>query len=182
MRQVKPRNVTILSGEPRMCGEFRRLPAALRDEFSCHVRLLTNGFVLPDLDGVTHVSMSIKAVDDALHRRYTGRSNKDCLGHFQLVHRRGIGLSASTVYIPGLIEGAEIEAISQFVASVDPEIPLRVIGYMHVDCLPYREPSGGEVKAVASLAQKHLRHVFFSRSSGEDYTGIVDLFTNNLRR
>lgn len=182
LRSVQPKSVTILSGDPRLSEEFRCLPATLRDAFGCAVRLLTNGFILPDLDGVTHVSMSIKAVDDRLHQEYTGRSNVVCLDNFRKIREAGIELSASSVFIPGLIDGGEIEAVSRFIAGVSADIPFRVIGYMRVDGMPYREPSPEEVEEVGGRARRHLSHVVCSRSSGEDYTGIVDLFTNNIRR
>lgn len=182
LEPVRPRSVSILSGEARPRPAFNRLPAALREAFGCEVRLITNGYILPDLDGVTHVAMSIKALDDRLHRRYTGKSNQQCLQHFREIHTAGVCLSASSVYIPSMIDSEEIEGIARFVASVDQDIPYRIIGYMKVDGLDIKEPSYQEVEQVASLAGRHLRNVTFSRSSGEDYNGVIDLFTNNLRR
>ncbi len=182
LRQVSPKNIYILSGEPRQNIEFMQLPKALHKEFSCTVRLLTNGYILPDLEGIIHVSMSIKALNDSLHIRYSGKSNKNSLENFKFIHKKGIELSASSVYIPGLIEKEEIEDIAKFIASIDENIPYRVIGYLKVDGLEFREPDYEEVREVASLANKYLKNITFSRPKGEDYTGIVDLFTNNLRR
>ena len=179
---VRPRSVSILSGEARPSPAFNRLPAALREAIGCEVRLITNGYILPDLDGVTHVAMSIKALDDRFHKRYTGKSNQRCLQHFREIHAAGVGLSVSSVYIPGIIDSEEIERIARFVACVDRDIPYRVIGYMKVNGLDVREPSYQEVEQVASLAGRYLRNVTFSRSSGEDYSGIIDLYTNSLRR
>jgi pyruvate-formate lyase-activating enzyme len=182
LEPVRPRSVSILSGEARSSRAFNRLPAALKEAIGCEVRLITNGYILPDLDGVTHVAMSIKALDDGLHKRYTGKSNQQCLQHFKEIHTAGVGLSVSSVYIPGMIDREEIERIARFVASVDPDIPYRVIGYMKVDGIDLKEPSYQEVEQVASLAGRYLRNVTFSRSSGEDYTGVIDLFSNSLRR
>lgn len=181
LKQASPKSVSILSGDPRPNNEFDGLPKLLKDKIGCKVRLLTNGFILPNLEGVTHISMSIKAFNDELHVRYTGRSNKACLEHFKMIHDKAIELSASSVYIPGLIEADEIERIAEFVASVDSTIPYRVIGYMKIDGFDYHEPGKEEVESVARLAGKHLKNVIPSRSSGEDYAGVVDLFTNNLR-
>ena len=182
LKDASPKSVSILSGDPKPNPEFNRLPKVLKDEFNCAVRLLTNGYILPDLEGVTHVSMSIKAVNDELHKSYTGKSNKACLEHFKLIHDKGIELSASSVYIPGLLEKEEIESIAKFIASIDDTIPFRVIGYMQVKGFDYKVPDKDEVESVASLARKYLKNVVPSRSSGEDYTGVVDLFTNNLRK
>ena len=182
LKQVSPKSISILSGDPRPNPEFNRLPKALKDTLGCQVRLLTNGYILPELEGVTHVSMSIKAVSDELHQSYTGRSNKACLEHFKTVHDKGIELSASSVYIPGLIEAIEIETIAKFIANIDDNIPLRVIGYMKVKTFDYRVPSKEKVEGVATIARKYLKNVVASRSSGEDYSGVVDLFTNDLRK
>lgn len=182
LRQVSPKNIYILSGDPKQNTEFAQLPKTLYKEFGCTVRLLSNGYILPDLEGITHVSMSIKALDDSLHTRYTGKSNKNSLENFRFIYKKGIELSASSVYIPGLIEKEEIEDIAKFIASIDENIPYRVIGYAKVDGLEYREPDYEEVREVASLANKYLKNINFSRPKGEDYTSIVDLFTNNLRR
>lgn len=182
LKSVSPARVYILSGDPKPNPEFNQLPKILYNNFKCEVRLLTNGYNLPTLEGISHVSMSIKALEDSLHTRYTGKSNKKSLENFKLIYKKGIDLSASSVYIPGLIEKKEIENIAKFIAGINENIPYRVIGYMKVDGLNFREPNYEEVEEVASLANKYLKNVTFSRPKGEDYTGIVDLFTNNLRR
>jgi pyruvate-formate lyase-activating enzyme len=180
--RVMPERVNILSGDPDENEEFMRLPMKLKKSVGCHVGLSTNGYLLPDLDGVDHVNISLKAFDDSLHVRYTGRSNKPCFSNLRHIHNKGIGLSASSVYIPGLIEGDEIERIAGFIAGIDDNIPYRVIGYMKVSGLPFREPDPGEVERVSLRAGRYLKNIVFSRSSGEDYTGIIDLFTNYLRK
>jgi len=180
--KIKLKSVSILSGDPIPNPDYSRLPKVLKEEIGCKVRLLTNGYILPGLDGVTHVSMSLKALDDKLHRKYTGKSNINCLENFKVIYKRGIELSASSVLIPGLIEGDEIERIASFVSTIDAGIPYRIIGYMKVDGMSHREPDNEELNKTADRARKCLKNVIFSRSKGEDYTGVVDLFTNNLRR
>ncbi len=182
LHKVKPKSVSILSGDPVPNPDYSRLPKVLKEEIGCNVRLLTNGYIFPDLSGVTHVSMSIKALDEELHKKYTGKTNKICLENFRLVHKEGIELSVSSVLIQGLIEEDEIGRIAAFISGIDADIPLRLIGYMKVEGLPYREPNCEELNDAADRARKYLKNVIFSRSKGEDYTGIIDLFTNNLRR
>lgn len=182
LKEVKPESVSILSGDQVPNPDYSWLPKMLKEEIGCKVRLLTNGYILPDLDGVTHVSMSIKAADDETHKKYTGKSNKRCLENLKTIHKAGIELSVSSVLIPGLLDKDEIERIAKLVAAVDENIPFRIIGYMKVEGLPYRVPDCGELNDTADIARKYLKNVIFSRSKGEDYTGIVDLFTNSLRR
>jgi pyruvate-formate lyase-activating enzyme len=180
--KAKPKSITVLSGDPVPNSDYSRLPGTLKAKIGCKVRLLTNGYILPDLDGVTHVSMSIKALDDELHKRYTGKSNKNCLENFRLIYKKGIELSASSVLIPGLIGDEEVERVAAFISTVDFNIPYRIIGYVKVDGMPYREPDREELDKVADRARRHLKNVIFSHSEKQDYTGIIDLFTNNLRR
>ena len=182
LKNVKPKSVSILSGDPVLNPDYVRLPGTLKKEIGCKVRLLTNGYILPDLEGVTHVSMSIKAANDEAHEKYTGKSNKRCLENLKLVHKAGIELSVSSVLIPDLLDKDEIEHIAKFLSTVDENIPFRIIGYMKVDGLPYRVPDCEELNDTADVARKYLKNVIFSRSKGEDYTGVIDLFTNNLRR
>lgn len=181
LKPFKPRRVIIISGDPKPNGEFTVLPKRLFDEFGCEVRLMTNGYILPSLRGLSHVSISIKAMSDDLHRDYTGRSNRVPLENFRFVYDRGVSLSSSSVYIPGLIEPGEIMNIARFIASVDEAIPFRIIGYMPVNGLPYRSPVYEEVESVAEKVKSVLANVTFSSPVEQDYSGIVDLFTNNLR-
>ena len=182
LEPVSPRRIYILSGEPKPNPEFDQLPHTLHKKFNCDIRLLTNGYNLPCLDGISHVSMSIKAVSNGLHKRYTGKLNERCLRNFRLIYEKGIELSTSSVYIPELIKKEEIKKIARFIAGISQDIPYRVIGYMKVDGLNFRQPDYGEVEEIANMARRYLKNVTFSRSSGENYEGVVDLFTNNLRR
>jgi len=180
LKQALPRRVYILSGDPDQNHEFLILPKVLFEEFGCEVRLLTNAYILPSLEGLKHVSISIKVIDEDLHKKYTGKSNKKVISNFKFLYDKGIELSASSVFIPGLIDKDQILKIAQFIASIDKNIPYRIIGYMPVKGLPFRKPNFEEVKEIASLVKNYLNNATFSRPEGEDYTGIIDLFTNNL--
>jgi pyruvate formate lyase activating enzyme len=182
LRPVSPKRVCIISGEPRACDEFNRLPKALFDVFGCEVRLMTNGYLLPSIEGLGHASVSLKAFSEEVHKRYTGRSNRTTFENFRYIHQKGIDLSASSVLIPDHIGKDEIVKIAQFIASVDTNIPYRIIGYMPVDGLSFRRPSCEELEEAADAAGKYLRKVVFSSPQEHDYTGIRDLFTNHLRK
>ena len=181
LRPVAPEKVTIISGDPVENYEFSVLPKTLYDEFRCEVRLMTNGHILPSLEGLKHVSLSIKALSDDLHKRYTGKSNTAPLKNFRFLYESGIGLSSSSVFIPDVIDKEEIKGIGRFIGSIDRDIPYRIIGYMPIDDLPYRRPSYEEIKDAAGSINGSLNNVVFSDPKAQDYTGIIDLFTNNLR-
>lgn len=182
LRSVSLKRVYILSGDPDKNYEFSILPKALYEEFRCEVRLQTNAYILPSLEGLKHVSVSLKALDENLHKEYTGRSNQTALFNFKYLYEQGMELSSSSVFIPELIDKDEIIKIAQFIARIDRDIPYRVIGYLPIDNLPFRKPGYEEVKEVADSVRDYLNNVTFSRPEGEEYTGVVDLFTNNLRR
>jgi len=182
LKPVSPKRVIIISGDPVENDEFSILPKRLYDEFACEVRLLTNGFILPSLEGLRHVSMSIKALREDIHIQYTGRSNRQSLENFKYLHENNVGLSSSSVYIPGFIDKNEILSIAGFIGGIDRDIPYRIIGYMPVDGLQYRKPSYTEVKEAADAVNGNLRNVVFSDPTEQNYTGIVDLFTNNLKK
>lgn len=182
LRPVSPRRVIIISGDPHENHEFSILPKTLYDEFQCEVRLMTNGYILPGLEGLSHVSLSIKAFSDDIHRKYTGRSNCIPLKNFAMLHEQGVGLSSSSVLIPRVIDKEEIQKIGRFIGGIDRDIPYRVIGYMPVNGLPYRKPTYDEVREAAESINGSLANVVFSDPKEYDYTGIVDLFTDNLRQ
>jgi pyruvate-formate lyase-activating enzyme len=182
LKPVSPGKVTIISGDPVRNHEFSILPKTLYEELGCEVRLMTNGYILPFLEGLKHVALSIKAVSDGLHRYYTGKSNEMSLSNFKLLYESGVGISLSSVFIPDVIDAEEIKRIGKFIGSVDKDIPYRVIGYMPVDGLYYRSPDYEELKKAAQSINGSLHNVVFSDPEEQDYSGIVDLFTNNLRK
>ena len=53
---------------------------------------------------------------------------------------------------------------------------------MPVDGLPFRRPTYEEIKEAAASINGSLNNVVFSDPKEQDYTGIIDLFTNNLKR
>lgn len=81
------------------------------------------------------IKFDLKAFDDGLHQGLTGVSNRYTLENFR---RAGKWISkrpvpplviASTLLVPGYIDAAEISAVAQFIASVDPEIPYALLAF-----------------------------------------------------
>lgn len=156
LRQINPKRVYILTGDAKLNPEFNILPQALYNEFGCEVRLLTNGYIIPEIKGLSHVAMSIKAYTNELHIKYTGKSNKRSLENFLYLYHQGIGLSVSSVFIPEIIDVSEIEKIANFVSQVDKNTPYRIIGYISVPGLDFRRPTFEEVKNSAEIAKNYL--------------------------
>jgi pyruvate formate lyase activating enzyme len=86
------------------------------------------------------IKFDLKAWDEKLHIALCGISNKRTLDNFSLLasytKRRPSPsfLIASTLLIPGYIDGEEISNIAAFIASLDPDIPYALLAF-HPDFL-----------------------------------------------
>lgn len=126
--------------------------------------------VLPPPKASDKVKVSIKAYREDVHRSYTGKSNRDVLRNFREIYDHASAkLTSETVLIPGLVDLDEVERIAEFVASIDPTIPLRINAYRPVaPGTPWRSPTREEVLRAANVARKHLNNA--ELLSGEEAT------------
>ena len=145
--------------EASLDPELPRLAKALHQKFSCHNILLTNGVVLMDMEHIDEIIFSIKAVSEDLHKDYTGKPNKEVLENFTKIYKTGKKMQAETVLIPEYIDAFEVEKTARFVASVDPDITLRVDAYFPGPGCPWRAATKEEVEEAAELARKHVKKV-----------------------
>jgi pyruvate formate lyase activating enzyme len=155
------RQAIFMGAEPALDPEMPALAAELHHRFSAHNVLLTNGFHIPDLKDVDEVVFSIKAIDDRLHRDYTGKPNRQALENFIELNRRGVKLRTESIFIPEYIGPAEIEDIAEFIAGVDKTIPYRIDAYIPTGDNLWRRPAPGEIQQAAALARKHLDNVSY---------------------
>jgi len=168
--------VILLGGEPTLDPE---LPALLGElgERGLHVRLLTNGYELGKevLERVDEICVSLKAYTPSLHRRVTGRDNRRVLGNLRRILSRSLPLSVESVYVPGLVEGEEVERIARFLSSLDPGIPYHLDALLPPDGR-WRAPSPEEVEEAAKRARKYLRRVTFLTGREEPRYETISLF------
>lgn len=91
------------------------------------------------------IKFDIKAWDENLHKALTGATNRRTLQNFELVasfiSQRPVPylLIASTLLVPGYIDEKEVKAIAGFIASLNPEIPYRLLAFyphFYMDDLP----------------------------------------------
>ncbi len=155
------RQAIFMGAEPALDPELPALAAGLHRRFSTLNVLLTNGFRVPDLNDIDEVVFSIKAIDDKLHRDYTGRSNRPALENFVELHRRGVKLRTESIFIPEYIGPAEIEAVARFIGGVDRTIPYRIDAYIPTGDNTWRRPAPGEIQQAAALARQHLDNVAY---------------------
>ncbi len=151
------RQVVLMGAEPVCDPLLPAVLAAIRKTKECSFVLLTNGRKLPPLGMVDEVIFSIKVITPALHRDYTGFSNRDILRNFaRIAACPSVRLHTETVFIPGYVDEEEVLKIAAFIASVDRSLPLRIDAYLPIQGLPWRAPAPEEISALADRAKRIL--------------------------
>lgn len=164
-RSGKAETVKFLGGEP-LINPHLSIIAKFAMNLGLRVGIgHTNLSIMPP-EGVESAVVSIKAISEDLHRKYTRSfSNKGVLENFGKCYRKGIALKTNTVLVPKFVDVDEVERIAEFVASIDDNIPFHIIGYMPVPSFPWKRPTIDELKTAAIAAKKHLKNVTWSRPS-----------------
>ena len=82
------------------------------------------------------VKFDIKAWDENLNLALCGVPNKATLENFRAIGERFYAerpevplLTASTLLVPGYVDAREVEAIAEFIASVDPSVPYTLLAF-----------------------------------------------------
>ena len=155
-----------LGGEPTINPHLIEIISYAKNTLGVRTVLITN-CSNPIPDGIDRISVSLKAVSEELHKKYTGKPAAPVLRNFIDAYMRGIDVHACAVYIPGLIEIDEIERIAKFIASVDDLIPFYIIGYIPVPGAPWRKPTDDEVKRAKEVAERYLKYVAWSNLTAD---------------
>ncbi|HEC80873.1 MAG TPA: radical SAM protein [Thermoplasmatales archaeon] len=112
-------------------------------------------------DGV--IKFDLKAYDRNLHIALTGRPNDRTLENFRMVaenfQRKNL-LTATTLLVPGYIDAVEVEKISRFISSLNPDIPYSLLAF-HPDFEMMDMPVTSKKLAMEcyKTAKKYLRYV-----------------------
>lgn len=174
LASVKVDKVVLLGGEPLTCPDLDVLVDYAKGELRAHVKIAhSNASLLPP-EGVDEMGVSLRAVTKRKHQQLTGAPNNKVLANIYKLHDRGIELRMSTVLIPDVITLDEVEKISEFVASVDENIPFHVTGYIPVPGIPWKSPSWEEMKAAVIVVRKHLKNVTSSSLTVKDYLSLTE--------
>lgn len=144
--------------------------------YGATVTLVTNARTLPDLTYTDTVEVGLKALNDDLHRAYTGVSNHNTLANLNHLIDIKKKVLVDTVVIPGYIDGPEIESIAAHLTHLDPAIPFILLPYFPCGDNPWHRPSPQEMDLVASVARKHLKLVFHFRGNEELNHPMVNIF------
>ncbi len=162
--------IHIVGGEPTTYPLISEICDFAKNELNIHIKIgHSNGYNIPP-ESVDAMLVSIKSLSKDFYLKYTGKSNEPVLENFETSFKKGIKMNASTVFIPGLIENAEIEEISKFIAQIDHKIPYHITGYIPVPEAQWRSPTHDEVEKAKLVAEQHLENVTISWfSSVDDY-------------
>jgi pyruvate formate lyase activating enzyme len=113
------------------------------------------------------VKFDLKAYSEPLHVALTGFSNRRTLANFAAAvrlgrHRRDPPLVvASTPLIPGYVDEEEVGGLARYIASLDPEIPYRLLAFFPhfmMENLPTTSRAHAE-RALAAARDAGVRHV-----------------------
>jgi pyruvate-formate lyase-activating enzyme len=153
------KRVLFLGKEPTMDDDFPELAHSIKERFSSHNVLLTNGCIFWDRE-VDEVCVSIKAITRDIFREFTGSDCVDLvINNFRRYSKNNIILRAESLYVPKLIDMDEIEGIAAFISTVDPCIPYRIDAYIPHKGDRFRRPTKEEMEMAKEVAKRYLRNV-----------------------
>ena len=168
LRSVALDKVFFMGGEPTVAKELPEMLDFARNTLDVRTYLgHTNGSRLP-LPNLNGANVGLKAWYEQVHLQYTGMPKKLIFDNFAAALRAGLEMKANVVFVPGLVDVDQVEAIAAWLASLDREIPFHVMGYIPVPGQPYERPSGEQMAAAMDACRRHLRNVASSHLTSQE--------------
>jgi pyruvate formate lyase activating enzyme len=168
LRKVKIDTLYFMGGEPTTAADLPEILAFAKNELRVRTCLgHTNGSRLP-LPNLDAANVGLKAWDEEVHRAYTGREKKPIFDNVAAAFHAGMEIRANVVYIPGLVELDQLDAIAEWLSQLSPEIHLHVCGYIPVPGQPYARPTAGQMQEAVAVCQRRLRDVDCSHLTPEE--------------
>lgn len=168
LRSVPIDKVYFMGGEPTIARELPALLDFAKNTLKVNTYLgHTAGWRIPveNLDGA---NVGLKAWDEQVHLTYTGRKKQDIFPSFANAAAAGLEMKANVVYVPGLVDQDQVQAIAQWIAGVNLDIPLHIMGYIPVPGQPYARPTVEQMQEVVGQCRRHLNHVAYSHLSSQE--------------
>ena len=163
LRRLPIKNLYFMGGEPTVAKELPEMLSFAKEELGVRTKLgHTNGsgIPLPNLDGA---NVGLKAWDDDLHRTLTGREREAIFQNVAAAYGTGMDIKINIVFIPGLVDIDQVDAIAAWLAAIDRNIPFHIMGYIPVPGQSYPQPTVEQMIAAEHVSKRHLRHVASSR-------------------
>ena len=167
--------------EPTVFYEYARDCARLAVQAGLKNVFVTNGYMtketLGDIDGRLHAAnVDLKSFSDEFYRTQAGARLKPVLDSIRRLWEMGVWLEVTTLLIPGLNDReAELRALTQFLASVSPDIPWHVSRfhptYRLLDAVP--TPVSSIERALRLGREAGLRYVYGGNVAGHSSESTV---------
>ena len=173
LRSVRIEKVNFMGGEPTVATELPEALAFCKQELGVRTFLghtIGLRLPLPHLDGA---NVGLKAWDDEVHRRYTGRERQPFFDNFAAAYRAGLEMRANIVFIPGFVDLDQVEAVAAWVAALDRTIPFHVMGYIPVPGQPFPRPTAAQMEQAVTVCRQHLNKVNASHLTVEEALNLV---------
>ncbi|MCL2142669.1 MAG: radical SAM protein [Methanomassiliicoccaceae archaeon] len=166
LRSVSPAKVYFMGGEPTVSKELPEILDFVKNELHAKTMLgHTNGSNL-DIPYLDAANIGIKAWDEDVHKFITGVEKNVIYKNLERAFGNGMELSVNIIYIPGLVDIDQVEALAEYLSSFN-KIPLHIMGYIPVPGQPYRRPTIDEMEEAQRIAQKYVNEVRYSHLSPE---------------
>jgi pyruvate formate lyase activating enzyme len=83
-------------------------------------------------------------------------------------------IKINVVFIPGLVDVDQVEAIAAWLAAIDRNIPFHIMGYIPVPGQPYPQPSQQQMASSEEVSRRHLNLVASSRLESAQALNLSD--------
>jgi len=168
LQSISVDTVCFIGGEPSVSKELPEMLDFAKNVLGAKTYLgHTNGSRLP-LPNLNGANVGIKAWNEQVHLQYTGKPRSLIFDNFAASVRAGLEMKANIVFVPGLVDVDQIEAVAAWLAALNPEIPLRIMGYIPVPDQPYERPTDEQMSAAKEACRKHLRNVGISHLTSQE--------------
>ena len=161
-REMLVNKISFTGGEPTLHLPYiEEVVRIAQKRMKIEVGFATNGFASQDsmrriVRIASHINFEIKAFNDDTHRAITGAPVEPVLRNAEFLVKKGRDKirTIRTVVIPRINDG-EIEAIAEFLASLDETVPFRIIPFRPSFMLYYHAgPSKRLLERLARAARK----------------------------
>ena len=102
-----------------------------------------------------------------MHLEYTGKPKQLIFDNFAAAFQKGMDLKANIVFVPGLIDVDQIEAVAAWLATLSREIPFHIMGYIPVPGQSYKPPTTEQMNVAEQTCRRHLTCVAVSHLTSQ---------------
>jgi pyruvate-formate lyase-activating enzyme len=83
-------------------------------------------------------------------------------------------IKVNVVFIPGLVDLDQVEAIYALLTTIDRNIPFQIMGYIPVSGKPYPQPTQNQMASSEEVSRRHLNLVASSRLDSAQALNLSD--------